>query len=61
MKRTIDRKTIGGTMPSFADSPLLEFAKFTSKYTDAFQTRLVRIVCTIPVTSAQSGKVIQLS
>ena len=35
-KRMIELKTIGGTMPSFADSPLLEFAKFASKYTDAF-------------------------
>src|SRR6218665_3908310 len=54
MKRMIERKTAGNTMPVFGEniSTLLDFCNFVSKYNDAFNelSRLLQIACTMPVT-----------
>ena len=58
MKRMIERKTNEGTLRSFDGDKLIKFARFVSKYENAFQEikKLVNIACTIPVTSVQSER-----
>ena len=58
MKRMIERKTSEKTMPTFEGNKLVPFSIFVSKYEDAFfeMNRLLRIACTIPVTSVESER-----
>src|SRR6218665_704635 len=60
MKRMIERKTADNTMPVFGENTytLLDFCNFVSKYDDAFYelSRLLQIVCTMPVTSLASER-----
>ena len=58
MKRMIERKTSEKTMPTFEGNKLVPFLIFVSKYEDAFfeMNRLLRIACTIPVTSVESKR-----
>jgi hypothetical protein len=58
MKRMIERKTSEKTMPTFEGNKLVPFSIFVSKYEDAFfeMNRLLRIACTIPVTSVDSER-----
>ena len=58
MKRMIQRKTSDKTMPRFDTEKLIEFANFVGKYDEAFfeLSRLLKIACTIPVTSVQSKR-----
>src|SRR6218665_3813094 len=60
IKRIIERKTADNTMPVFGEntSTLLDFCNFVSKYDDAFYelSRLLRIACTMPVTSLASER-----
>ena len=58
MKRMIERKTSEKTMPGFEGKKLVPFPIFVSKYEGAFfeLNRLLRIACTIPVTSVESER-----
>ena len=58
MKRMIERKTSEKIMPTFEGNKLVPFSIFVSKYEDAFfeMNRLLRIACTIPVTSVESER-----
>jgi len=60
MKRMIARKTTDNTMPDFDSEgdKLVAFAKFVSKYDEAFYelNRLIRIAVTLPVTSVEAER-----
>lgn len=60
MKRMIARKTTDNTMPDFDSEgdKLVAFAKFVSKYAEAFYelNRLIGIAVTLPVTSVEAER-----
>lgn len=60
MKRMIARKTTANTMPDFDSEgdKLVAFAKFVSKYAEAFYelNRLIGIAVTLPVTSVEAER-----
>jgi len=59
IQRMIQRKEAAGTMPDFdKENKLLAFAVFIKQYRDAYYevSRLIRIACTLPVTSAQAER-----
>src|SRR6218665_1467410 len=60
MRRVIERKTADNTMFGENTSTLLDFCNFASKYDDAFNElsycRLLKIACTMPVTSVASER-----
>ena len=65
MKRMIARKTTDNTMPDFDSEgdKLVTFAKFVSKYAEAFYelNRLIGIAVTLPANICGSRAVLQLS
>jgi len=59
IQRMIQRKEAAGTMPDFdKENKLLAFAVFIKQCRDAYYevSRLIRIACTLPVTSAQAER-----
>lgn len=58
LQRLIARKRSEGTMLPFNGNKLMDFYRFVSRYEDAFYetARILRIACTIPVTSVQSER-----